>query len=101
MLRYQPVVISGHFLLTNMLLGKLKASAPSRIVNVASTAHEKAPLDFDDLTTQFAENFDPYKTFGRSKTANILFTVHLASILEGKLSNDELFWIYIYCVLKM
>ena len=60
-------------------MDKIKASAPSRIVNVSSLAHEVNPIDLNDLQ---ADNFSVMKTYGRSKSANILFTVHLASFYK-------------------
>jgi NAD(P)-dependent dehydrogenase (short-subunit alcohol dehydrogenase family) len=70
------------FLLTNLLLDLLRASAPARIVNVASDSHENAGLDFEDL--QFERR--PYalmRAYGQSKLAHVLFTFELASRLEG------------------
>ena len=73
----------GHVLLTDLLLDRLKASAPSRIVVVASNAHKFAPdgLKFDDL--QCEGRFWSYRVYGRSKLANILFMKALAKRLEG------------------
>ena len=71
----------NYFLLTNLLLDTLKASAPSRIVNVASGAHQGAELDFDDLGTK--QNYGFMKAYGRSKLANVMFTYELAHRLEG------------------
>ncbi len=71
----------SYFLLTNLLLDALKSSAPSRIVNVASDAHQNAHLDFDDLQNQKA--YGGYKAYGRSKLANLLFTYELARRLAG------------------
>ena len=72
----------GYFLLTNLLLDTLKASAPSRVVSVASYAHRMVPaLDFDDL--QFREKYSGFKVYGASKLANVLFTKELARRLEG------------------
>jgi len=71
----------GHFLLTRLLLDKLKSSVPSRIVTVASKSHEYSALDLDDL--QCKHHWTSLKAYGRSKTANILFTVHLAKLLQG------------------
>ena len=65
------------FLLTHRLLGRLKDSSPSRIVNVASRAHVRARLDFDDLHNR------PMDVYSQSKLANILFTRELARRLEG------------------
>ena len=69
------------FLLTNLLLDKIKSSAPSRIVVVSSLAHKGNPIDFDDL--QAERSYSTMKTYGRSKTANVLFAVHLAKLLQG------------------
>src|SRR5262245_43621140 len=69
------------FLLTNLLLPKLIASAPARIVTVASRAHRRSTLDFDDLMTE--RDYKPMKAYARSKLANILFTRELARRLAG------------------
>jgi NAD(P)-dependent dehydrogenase (short-subunit alcohol dehydrogenase family) len=73
----------SYFLLTNLLLERLEASAPARIVNVASDAHvyARGPLDFDDL--QSIKGYASMKVYGKSKLANILFTRELARRLEG------------------
>ena len=71
----------GYFRLTMLLRERLIASAPARIVNVASAAHEGAQLDFDDLQT--ARGYNGWKAYQRSKLANILFTRELARRLEG------------------
>jgi NAD(P)-dependent dehydrogenase (short-subunit alcohol dehydrogenase family) len=73
----------GYFLLTNLLLDRIRESAPARIVNVASAAHASAggPLDFDDLDSR--ERYRPMQVYGKSKLANILFTRELARRLEG------------------
>jgi NAD(P)-dependent dehydrogenase (short-subunit alcohol dehydrogenase family) len=73
----------GHFLLTRLLLDRIKASAPARIVNVSSTAHRFARkgLNFDDLQSKL--RYGGMQTYGRSKLANIYFTRELARRLEG------------------
>ena len=71
----------NYFLLTHELLDLLKASAPARIVSVASIAHRRAMLDFDDL--QLSRGFGAWKAYSRSKLANIMFTYALARRLEG------------------
>jgi NAD(P)-dependent dehydrogenase (short-subunit alcohol dehydrogenase family) len=71
----------GYFLLSVRLLETLTASAPARIVNVASEAHRGAALDFDDL--QNAKRFSGWLAYRRSKLANILFTRELGRRLAG------------------
>jgi NAD(P)-dependent dehydrogenase (short-subunit alcohol dehydrogenase family) len=73
----------GPFLLTNLLLDRIKASTPARIVNVASTAHNTARkgMPFDDL--QSTKRYRGMRVYGESKLANILFTLELARRLEG------------------
>jgi NAD(P)-dependent dehydrogenase (short-subunit alcohol dehydrogenase family) len=73
----------GPFLLTTLLLPRLVASAPSRIVNVASTAHVQARkgMPFDDL--QSTQAYKGMRVYGMSKLANILFTVELTRRLAG------------------
>ena len=71
----------GHFYLTNLVLDKLKSSAPSRVVVVSSEAHEYHSIDWDDIQT--SRGWAPVKAYSRSKTANVLFATHLAKILEG------------------
>jgi len=73
----------GPFLLTQLLLERITASAPARIVNVASTAHKGARggLDFDDL--QSTRAYRGMQVYSRSKLANIYFTTELARRLEG------------------
>jgi NAD(P)-dependent dehydrogenase (short-subunit alcohol dehydrogenase family) len=71
----------GYFRLTKWLAERVIASAPARIVNVASEAHRNAALDFDDLQT--ARGYNGWKAYQRSKLANILFTRALARRLAG------------------
>lgn len=71
----------AYFLLTDLLLPVLRASAPSRIVNVASDAHRGLSLDFDDLQSE--KKYFSFAAYGRSKLANILFTYELARRLQG------------------
>jgi NAD(P)-dependent dehydrogenase (short-subunit alcohol dehydrogenase family) len=69
------------FLLTTLLLDRLRESAPARIVNVSSVAHERARFDFDDPTMQ--RGYRPFPAYGRSKLANLWFTYELARRLGG------------------
>jgi NAD(P)-dependent dehydrogenase (short-subunit alcohol dehydrogenase family) len=73
----------GPFLLTTLLMDRITAGAPARIVNVASTAHSGARhgLDFDDL--QCTRNYRGMQAYARSKLANIYFTTELARRLSG------------------
>jgi NAD(P)-dependent dehydrogenase (short-subunit alcohol dehydrogenase family) len=76
-LRFQVNYLSG-FLLTRMLLPLMQASAPARIVNVASRSQRE--LDFQDL--RFDQGYSGSLAYGRSKLAQILFTVDLAEELR-------------------
>jgi len=71
----------GHFLLTNLLLEDLKNNAPARIVNLSSTAHKGGRIFFDNINLE--GNYEPWRSYGQSKLANILFTKALAKRLEG------------------
>ncbi|XP_074847410.1 retinol dehydrogenase 14 [Carettochelys insculpta] len=71
----------GHFLLTNLLLGLLKSSAPSRIVVVSSKLYKYGEINFEDLNSEM--NYNKSFAYSRSKLANILFTRELARRLEG------------------
>jgi NAD(P)-dependent dehydrogenase (short-subunit alcohol dehydrogenase family) len=71
----------AYFLLTNLLLDVLKASAPSRIVNVASGEQRNASIDFDDL--QGEKGYKGAKAYSQSKLATVLFTYELARRLKG------------------
>lgn len=68
------------FLLTNMLLDRLKSSSQARIVNVSSDAHKYDTMDFNDLG--FNRGYSGMKGYARSKLANILFTYELARRLS-------------------
>jgi NAD(P)-dependent dehydrogenase (short-subunit alcohol dehydrogenase family) len=71
----------AYFLMTGQLLDVLRDSAPSRIVNVASTAHSRGTLDFDNL--QGEQHYNGWQQYGNTKLANIVFTYELARRLEG------------------
>jgi retinol dehydrogenase 12 len=71
----------NYFMLTNLLLDLLKASAPARIVNVSSMAHQGARLDFNDL--QMKKGYSGWSAYGRSKLMNLYFTYELARHLNG------------------
>ena len=71
----------AYYLLTRLLLDRLRASRPSRIVCVASDAHQGAQLDWDDLQNE--RGYRAMNVYGRSKLANLLFTYDLGRRLEG------------------
>lgn len=71
----------AYFLLTDLLLGTLKASAPARIVNVASNSHYGQHLDFENI--ELKRGYNPMRAYGRSKLCNLYFTYELARRLEG------------------
>ncbi|XP_035536600.1 dehydrogenase/reductase SDR family member 13-like isoform X1 [Morone saxatilis] len=78
----------GHFLLTNLLLDRLKECEPSRVVNVSSMAHNFGKIDFDCLNTHKAlglgtSSMEVLQVYSHSKLCNVLFTHELANRLQG------------------
>ena len=71
----------AHFLLTNLLLERLKEAPSARIVNVSSSAHQVGKINFDDL--QSKSSYSRMGAYAQSKLANIVFTRSLARRLEG------------------
>ncbi len=71
----------NYFLLTGLLLDRLCAAAPARIVNVASRAHRRATLDLADLQSE--KSYYGPRVYATSKLANILFTRALARRLPA------------------
>ena len=69
------------FLLTGLVLDRLKGSAPARIVTVSSNAQEAGRLNFDDL--QGERSYSGQRAYSQSKLANVVFTCELARRLEG------------------
>jgi retinol dehydrogenase-14 len=69
------------FLLTNLLLDRLKHSAPARVVTVSSHAHAEGRIDFDDL--QGERSYSGARAYNQSKLANVLFTYELARKLQA------------------
>ncbi|XP_016132132.1 retinol dehydrogenase 13-like [Sinocyclocheilus grahami] len=72
----------GHFLLTNLLLGMLKRSHPSRVVNLSSIAHVGGKIEFDDLFFD-KRPYSPLLSYKQSKLANVLFSRELARRMKG------------------
>lgn len=71
----------GYFVLTNLLLDMLKASAPARIVNVASEAHRFGGINFNDL--QSKKTYNGFGVYGESKLMNLMFTYELSRRLQA------------------
>jgi len=69
----------GPFLLTNLLLDKIKESPAGRIITVSSVGHHRGQLDFANLNR---EDYDPADAYNATKLANVLFTNKLARELE-------------------
>jgi NAD(P)-dependent dehydrogenase (short-subunit alcohol dehydrogenase family) len=69
------------FLLTNLLLERIVASAPARIVNVSSAGHAMGSAKLDDL--QSTRSYNGMRVYGQSKLDNLLFTYELARRLQG------------------
>ena len=69
------------FLLTNLLLGRLKDSAPARVIMVSSAAQSSGRIDFSDL--QGERDYSERKAYPQSKLASLMFTYELARRLEG------------------
>ncbi len=65
----------GHFALTGLLLGQLRAAGSSRVITVSSLAHKRGRVNFEDL--QSARAYRPWAAYGQSKAANLYFTIEL------------------------
>jgi NAD(P)-dependent dehydrogenase (short-subunit alcohol dehydrogenase family) len=72
----------GHFLLTTLLLPVLKSSAPSRVVALSSGAHHRSGIVWDNQHFANEKSYDKWKSYGQSKTANILFARHLNALMK-------------------
>lgn len=75
----------GHFLLTHLLMDKLKACSPSRIINVSSDQHARVPsqIDVDKVFRQEKEGYGTFKAYNYSKLCQIFFTRELGKRLQG------------------
>lgn len=77
-------LLTGHFLLTHLLLDKLKAGESSRIVNLSANAYQLGELDMDDLMFERRE-YKPSLAYAQSKLAVMLFSHQLAKHLQGRI----------------
>jgi retinol dehydrogenase-12 len=71
----------AYFVVTNLLLDRLKATPGARIVSTSSDAHQAGKVDFDDLQSE--KSYGSFRAYGTSKLENILFTRELARRLQG------------------
>ena len=69
------------FLLTNLLLDPLQATAPARVINVSSFGYKRGTIDFEDLQSQ--QSFDHRKAYYQTRLAMVLFTLALARRMDG------------------
>jgi len=75
-------IFPGPFLLTLLLLDKLKKAPQGRIVNLVSPFYKKSEIKFDDLNS--ANEYHPKEAYGQSKLALMLFSQELAKRLKGR-----------------
>ena len=73
----------GYFLLTRLLLPLMTKSAPARIINVGSDAHQAGRIHWNDLQLERGWNSFGWRAYAQSKLANLLFTFELARRLQG------------------
>ena len=71
----------GHFALTNLLWPALAAGGGARVAAFSSRGHKFSDIRWDDL--QFEKEYDRWQAYGQSKTANILFALHLDRLAEA------------------
>ncbi|RUT32614.1 SDR family oxidoreductase [Arsenicitalea aurantiaca] len=71
----------AHFLLTGLILDRIRSAAPARIINLSSNAHLAGKMHFDDL--QAERRYSTFGVYGNTKLANLLFTFELARRLSG------------------
>jgi len=72
----------GHFALTGLLLGVLKNTPSSRVVNVSSMAHRNGKMDFNNLMYTDGKDYSSVKAYSRSKLSNLLFTYELQRFFD-------------------
>ena len=77
----------GHYLLTGLLIERIKETPGSRVVNVSSSAHKQGKMDFDNFLFDKSKGYSPLKSYGRSKLANLLFTLELQNQLNAAESD--------------
>ncbi|KAK6213528.1 short-chain dehydrogenase [Colletotrichum tabaci] len=80
----------GHFLFTNLIMPKIRASASPRIVNVSSSAHRLHHVRWTDYNFNEGKHYEKWMGYGQSKTANSLFSVALAERLGDHTAQNGL-----------
>ena len=75
----------GHFLLTGLLLDTLERTSGARVVSLSSVAHKFGKINFEDL--QLKDNYEPWKAYGQSKIACLLFALELNRRLQANQSK--------------
>ena len=77
----------SHFLLSHLLLDKLKASSPSRIINVSSRQHaEVSQIDVGKVLSQKKEGYGTIKAYNNSKLCQVLSTIEMSKRIKGNLT---------------
>ena len=71
----------AHFLLTNLLLERIKEAPSPRIINVSAKLHQRGKVNFDDLQSE--QSYSSIRGYAQSKLANVIFSQSLAKHLKG------------------
>lgn len=75
----------GHFLFTNLIMGKILAAGDgARVVSVSSDGYRLGPVRFNDWSFEHGQTYNKWRAYGQAKTANMLFAVSLAEKLGKK-----------------
>ena len=86
----------SHFLLSHLLLDKLKACSPSRIVNVSSRQHaEVSQIDISKVLSQKKEDYGMFKVYSNSKLCQVLSTIEMSKKLKGTVISGERLAIFV------
>ena len=92
----------SHFLLSHLLLDKLKSCSPSRIVNVSSEQHAQvSQIDINKVLSQKKEDYGVFKVYSNSKLCQVLSTIEMTKRLKGTVISGEKrqFYFQVFCLL--